>query len=54
MNIDGFGEKQIKQLFDLKLIKKIDDIFKIHNYKKIIIKLDGWGELSFNNLNHTS
>ena len=50
MNIDGFGEKQIKQLFDLKLIKKIDDIFQIYNFKKVIIKLDGWGEQSFNNL----
>ena len=50
MNIDGFGEKQIKQLYDLKLIKKIDDIFQIRNYKKIITNLDGWGKLSFNNL----
>ena len=50
LNIDGFGEKQVKQFFDLKLIKKIDDIFEIYKNKKNIINLDGWGELSFNNL----
>tara|TARA_Y100000590_G_C15730503_1_gene1016847 strand:- start:304 stop:2322 length:2019 start_codon:yes stop_codon:yes gene_type:complete len=49
-NIDGFGEKQAKQFFDLKLIKTVLDIFKIQNLKNQIIKLEGWGELSFNNL----
>lgn len=50
MNIDGFGEKQIKQLYELEFIKKIEDIFSINNYKKNIINLEGWGELSFKNL----
>ncbi len=50
LNIDGFGEKQAKQLFDLKIIKNISDIFKLNKYKKTIVSLDGWGDLSFNNL----
>ncbi len=50
MNIDGFGEKQIKQLFKLNLIKKYDDIFYLHRNKNIIIDLEGWGNLSFQNL----
>ncbi len=50
LNIDGFGEKQAKQFFDLKLIKNYEDIFYIQKYKKQIISLDGWGELSFNKL----
>lgn len=50
MNIDGFGDKQVKQFFDLKIIKKIDDIFQLHKSKKIIINLEGWGGKSFNNL----
>ena len=50
LNIDGFGEKQIKQFFDLKFIKKYEDIFKLRNYKEKIINLEGWGEQSFNNL----
>ena len=50
MNIDGFGEKQIIQLYKLKLLKKFEDIFTLSNNKKIITNLEGWGNLSFNNL----
>ena len=50
LNIDGFGEKQAKQLFDLKLIENILDIFYLKKYKSKIENLDGWGELSFKNL----
>ena len=50
LNIDGFGEKQVKQFYDLKIIKDVSDIFAIKNFKLEIQKLDGWGELSFNNL----
>ena len=50
LNIDGFGEKQVKQLFNLKLINKREDIFEIKNKKKQILNIEGWGELSFNNL----
>ncbi len=49
-NIDGFGEKQVKQLFNLKYINKIEDIFNLEKYKSEIVKLDGWGVLSFSNL----
>ncbi len=50
LNIDGFGEKQIKQLFSLKYINKVEDIFNLNKFRSEIIKLDGWGELSFSNL----
>ena len=50
MNIDGLGEKQIKQFFKLKLIKKIEDIFYLDRHKNIIIKLDGWGTISYTKL----
>ncbi len=50
LNIDGFGEKQVKQLFNLKYINKIEDIFSIENFETEIIRLDGWGKLSFSNL----
>ena len=49
-NIDGFGEKQVKQFYDLKYIKNTSDIFKIEKHKKNIIELDGWGEKSYDNL----
>ncbi len=50
LSIDGFGEKQITQFYDLKFINKYEDIFQIENYKEEIVKLEGWGQLSFNNL----
>jgi len=49
-NIDGLGEKQIKQFFDLKLINNVFDIFILKKQKKIIENLEGWGELSLSNL----
>ena len=48
LNIDGLGKKVIEQFWDLKLIKEPSDIFNL-NYDKIK-DLDGWGNLSINNL----
>lgn len=50
LNIDGFGEKQANQFFELKFINKCEDIFELQKYEKEIISLDGWGKLSFSNL----
>ncbi len=47
-DIDGLGKKVIDQFWDLKLIKEPSDIFTI-DYSKIK-NLEGWGELSINNL----
>ena len=48
LNIDGLGKRVIEQLWDLKLLREPSDIFNL-NFKKIE-KLEGWGELSINNL----
>ncbi|MDA8771292.1 NAD-dependent DNA ligase LigA [Candidatus Pelagibacter bacterium] len=47
-NIDGLGKKVIEHFWDLNLIKEPSNIFEL-NYDKIG-KLEGWGELSINNL----
>ena len=47
-NIDGLGKKVIEQFWDLNLIKEPSDIFGL-DYNKIK-ELEGWGELSINNL----
>ncbi len=47
-NIDGLGKKVIEQFWDLDLIKEPSNIFEL-NYNKIK-NLEGWGELSINNL----
>src|SRR5210317_1232595 len=50
-NIDGFGKKIVEKFWDLKLIRYPQDIFKL-DYSKIE-KLDGWGDLSVNNLKYS-
>ena len=47
-NIDGLGKKVIEQFWNLNLDKKPSDIFNL-DYAKVQI-LEGWGELSINNL----
>ncbi len=48
LNIDGLGKKVIEQFWNLKLIREPSDIFNL-NYNKIK-NLEGWGNLSINNL----
>ena len=50
LNIEGLGEKQLQQLWELNIVRNFTDIFQINLYKKEIIELEGWGELSFQNL----
>ncbi len=50
-NIDGFGKKIVENLWNLKLIKFPQDIFKL-DYKKIE-NLEGWGKLSVENLKYS-
>lgn len=50
MNIDGLGEKIIEDLYNLKYIKNISDIYELNKYKKDIMELEGYGEKSVNNL----
>ena len=47
-NIEGLGKKVIDQFWELELVKKPSDIFRL-NYKNIE-NLEGWGELSVENL----
>jgi len=54
-NIDGFGEKQIAELYNLGIINKPTDIFLITNHsskkiRELIMSLPGWGDLSLSNL----
>ena len=48
LNIDGLGKKVVEKFWDLRLIRKPQDIFNL-DYTKIK-NLDGWGEISVKNL----
>jgi len=51
LNIDGFGKKIVEKFWEINLVKFPQDIFSL-NFEKIK-KLDGWGELSVNNLKYS-
>ena len=48
LNIDGLGKKVVENFWNLKFLRKPQDIFKL-DYDKIE-KLEGWGKLSVSNL----
>ena len=50
MNIEGLGEKLIEKFITLNLLSNKIDIYKLENHKKKIVKLEGFGEKSFQNL----
>ena len=50
MNIDGLGDAIVEDLYNLKYVSKISDIYDLGKYKKGIMELEGYGEKSVNNL----
>ncbi len=48
LNIDGLGKRVVEKFWNLNLIKKPQDIFRL-NYK-YIRQMEGWGDLSVSNL----
>ena len=51
LNIEGFGKKIVENFWNLKLIRFPQDVFKLDYHK--IKNLDGWGELSVENLKYS-
>ena len=50
MNIDGLSEATLEKFILKGFIKDFGDIFEIDRYKDEIIKMEGFGEKSFENL----
>ncbi len=50
MDIDGLGDKQLEQLYDLGYIKDISDIYLLKNYASEIIMIDRYGIKKVSNL----
>jgi DNA ligase (NAD+) len=49
-DIDGLGEKSIREFFDLGWLHSPADIFRLPGREAEIAELEGWGELSAKNL----
>ena len=50
MDIEGLGEKVVEELYNYGFIKKVNDIYHLKNYKEEIIKLEGYGNKSVDNM----
>ncbi|MFA5602660.1 MAG: NAD-dependent DNA ligase LigA [Bacilli bacterium] len=50
MNIEGLGERIVEDFYNLGYIKNIADIYNLENYKEELMKLEGYGNKSINNL----
>lgn len=49
-NIEGLGDKIIRELFEEKIVKSPADIFRLKNHAAALKEREGWGELSVKNL----
>ncbi|QHI95756.1 NAD-dependent DNA ligase LigA [Aristophania vespae] len=49
-DIDGLGQRSIRAFYDLGFIKQPGDIFRLSNHKEELVKLEGWGPQSVDNL----
>ncbi|MCR4633711.1 MAG: NAD-dependent DNA ligase LigA [Erysipelotrichaceae bacterium] len=50
MNIDGLGEKRVEAFLNEGLLTSFEDIYKLHNRKEDILKMEKFGEKSYDNL----
>jgi len=46
LDIDGVGEEVIKELYELKLVSSLADIFKLNQHRDTLLGLEGWGKAS--------
>jgi DNA ligase (NAD+) len=49
-DIDGLGDKTIKEFFDLKWVKSPADIFNLAKHRAALLDREGWGEASVQKL----
>lgn len=50
MDIEGLGEKVVEELYNLGYLKKITDIYYLYKHQEQLKQLEGYGEISINNL----
>ncbi len=50
MDISGLGEATVARLHEENILNSIEDIYKLEDYRELIINLEGFKEKSFDNL----
>lgn len=49
-DIDGLGERSIREFYDAGYIRRPGDIFRLRQHEEALLQRDGWGRLSVDNL----
>lgn len=49
-DIDGLGERSIREFYEAGYIRKPGDIFRLRQHEDALLQRDGWGRLSVDNL----
>lgn len=50
MNIEGFGDRIIEDFYNLGYLKDYDDFYNLNTHKEDLMRLEGFGSKSINNL----
>ena len=50
MNIESISTATVTDFFEAGILKSIEDLYHLKDYKKKIVAMDGYGEKSFNNI----
>ena len=50
LNVDGLSEATLEKLIDCGFIKSFPDLFELEKHKENIVRLEGFGEKSYDNL----
>ncbi|MBR1861229.1 MAG: NAD-dependent DNA ligase LigA [Lachnospiraceae bacterium] len=50
LNVDGLSEATLEKLIDCGFIKSFPDLFELERYRENIVRLEGFGEKSYENL----
>jgi len=49
-DIEGLGPKQVEQLAQAGIVRSLEDVFALADKREQVLRLDRWGERSFDNL----
>ncbi len=50
LDIEGLGEKRVVQLMEQELLSDLLSLYSLHHHRQDLERLEGWGELSTDNL----
>lgn len=50
LDIEGLGERTVATLLEHDLVADVADLFRLHERREQLLALDGWGEVSVDNL----